>query len=643
MRLHAIDEIDGDLTTAPYSVPVSREFLQTHPTLMVDTRNFGDAFRLQLLGAISDLDEETDGLLINSENFQALSALRGRYQGQVSCVYIDPPYNTDATPIAYKNDYAHSSWLALIEGRVLSAERLMADDAILCVTIDDAEIHRLRALLDRALVEYDLLGQVPIKNNPAGRTGTVGFSICHEYGLFLGRRDTARVGRLEHSESQKARYKERDEIGSFEWTNFRKHGGLNTYRVARPRQFYPIYVRKDQIRFPAMSWDNTSRCWDVLEDPLPGEEVLLPIDDDGRERIWDFVVETARENLPHLRVSKDVRGRTAVYRKWRLHQEGMLPQTWWDKSQYSAAEYGTNLLADLFGETHSFSFPKSLYAVMDSLRVANLRTRLSGVALDYFAGSGTTGHAVINLNREDGGRRKFILIEMGDHFDRVLVPRIKKVTFTPEWKDGKPKRMATPEEAERSPRIIKILRLESYEDTLNNLELKRSQVQQDLLDQQPGFREDYMLRYMLDVESQGSASLLALDRFEDPFSYQLDIATGTAGETKPTVVDLVETFNYLIGLHVKTIDHLGGVRVVTGTGPDGERVLVLWRKTKELDSDALDAWFATQGYNTRDQEFDVIYVNGDNNLENLRKADQTWKVRLIEEEFQRLMFDVKDV
>jgi len=321
----------------------------------------------------------------------------------------------------------------------------------------------------------------------------------------------------------------------------------------------------------------------------------------------------------------------------------MLPQTWWDKSQYSAAEYGTNLLADLFGETHSFSFPKSLYAVMDSLRVANLRTRLSGVALDYFAGSGTTGHAVINLNREDGGRRKFILIEMGDHFDRVLVPRIKKVTFTPEWKDGKPKRMATPEEAERSPRIIKILRLESYEDTLNNLELKRSQVQQDLLDQQPGFREDYMLRYMLDVESQGSASLLALDRFEDPFSYQLDIATGTAGETKPTVVDLVETFNYLIGLHVKTIDHLGGVRVVTGTGPDGERVLVLWRKTKELDSDALDAWFATQGYNTRDQEFDVIYVNGDNNLENLRKADQTWKVRLIEEEFQRLMFDVKDV
>ncbi|GIW90224.1 MAG: hypothetical protein KatS3mg109_0656 [Pirellulaceae bacterium] len=271
--------------------------------------------------------------------------------------------------------------------------------------------------------------------------------------------------------------------------------------------------------------------------------------------------------------------------------------------------------------------------------------RKQHLSFDYFAGSGTTGHAVINLNREDGGRRKFILVEMGDYFDTVLVPRIKKVIFTPEWKDGKPKRMPTPgRRSKRSPRILKILRLESYEDTLNNLELKRTEAQTDAARSSIlAFREDYTLRYMLDVESRGSASLLNIDRFEDPFNYTLDIATGTAGETKPTVVDLVETFNYLIGLRVKTIDHIGGVRVVTGTNPQGERVLILWRKTREMDNDKLDAWFEKQGYNTRDQEYDVIYVNGDNNLENLRKADQTWKVRLIEEEFRRLMFDVQDV
>jgi adenine-specific DNA-methyltransferase len=261
----------------------------------------------------------------------------------------------------------------------------------------------------------------------------------------------------------------------------------------------------------------------------------------------------------------------------------------------------------------------------------------SGIVLDFFAGSGTTAHGVINLNREDGGRRKYILVEMGDYFDTVLVPRIKKVVYSKDWKDGKPV------SREGISHMFKYIRLESYEDTLNNLELRRTEAQQRLLEEHTGFREDYMLHYMLDVESRGSASLLNFDRFEDPFSYKLNIATGTVGETKPTVVDLVETFNYLIGLRVKTVDDVRGVRVVTGTNPQGERVLVLWRNTKELTNDKLDNWFRKQGYNTRDQEYDVIYVNGDNNLENLKRPDQTRKVRIIEEEFLRRMFDVQDV
>jgi len=191
--------------------------------------------------------------------------------------------------------------------------------------------------------------------------------------------------------------------------------------------------------------------------------------------------------------------------------------------------------------------------------------------------------------------------------------------------------------------MFKYIRLESYEDTLNNLKLERTAEQQSLLDQHPAFREDYTLHYMLDVESHGSASLLNLDRFEDPFHYTLEIAGGSVGETKPTVIDLVETFNYLIGLRVKTIDDIRGVRVITGLNPQGERILILWRNTGQMDNAALDAWFRKQGYNTKDQEFDIIYVNGDNTLENLRRPDQTWKVRLIEEEFLRRMFDVPEV
>ena len=148
---------------------------------------------------------------------------------------------------------------------------------------------------------------------------------------------------------------------------------------------------------------------------------------------------------------------------------------------------------------------------------------------------------------------------------------------------------------------------------------------------------------MLDVESKDSASLLDLRPFEDPFNYKLKVGTGSAGETRPTNVDLVETFNWLLGLRVKHIDTIRGFRVVQGTNPAGEKALVIWRNTREKSNADLDEFFLKQGYNTRDMEFDLIYVNGDNNLENLKRPDETWKVRLIEEEFKNLMFDVEDV
>ena len=145
----------------------------------------------------------------------------------------------------------------------------------------------------------------------------------------------------------------------------------------------------------------------------------------------------------------------------------------------------------------------------------------------------------------------------------------------------------------------------------------------------------------LDVESRGSQSLLNVEAFRNPDEYKLRVERN--GETQLVNVDLVETFNWLLGLTVKHIDVIRGVRVVEGTAPNGDRVLVLWRNIDQIDNDALDKWFEKQHYNTREMVYDVFYVNGDNNLENLRRLDQTWKVRLIEEEFKRLMFDVEDV
>lgn len=361
-------------------------------------------------------------------------------------------------------------------------------------------------------------------------------------------------------------------------------------------------------------------------------------------------------------------------------KQGVTPLTLWTYQEVGHNQEGAQELKAMMqmGDVF-FASPKPTRLLK---RVITIGAEGKGAILDFFAGSGTTGHAVISLNREDGGQRKFILVEQADYFDTVLLPRLKKVTFTPEWKDGKPKRLATAEEAERSPRIMKVIRLESYEDTLNNLELHRTKEQQELLDLAPAkgadkLREQYLLRYLLNVESRGSQSLLNIEAFTDPTAYTLRVKRPGSDESQLVNVDLLETFNWLIGL---TVDHIAAprtfsadttrdsegrlrltgrlrqedegrwwFRTVAGTTRDGRRTLVIWRKRPggetvegiEQDNLILDEWFTKQGYSSKDSEFDLIYVNGDNNLENLKAPDDTWKVRLIEEDFFRLMFEAE--
>jgi adenine-specific DNA-methyltransferase len=632
IRLFAIDEIKGDLTMPGYSKPLKAAFLKAYPMLVVDTRHFPADFTMRLLAAIPDLDEMTDGLLIHSDNFQALSLLHGRYKHEIKCIYIDPPYNTGNDRFIYKDRYQHSSWLAMMASRLALAANLMRDDGALFVSIDGNERDRLKNLGDVVLGSEWYLNTFVWINNLKGRQiSGRGAAGTHEYVLAFGSKNVGSFAApvAKFKDVMPSTYKgfdyetQEDDAGAYVLKNELYNTNSKFNEETRPNLVFNIHYNfaTGEVRF--------SDIGDEVE--FEGFVKIPPKqNNDGvhRYHAWrwgkDKIIKE-KDDLEFIQTEDRVR----VYTKVRGFQATALKDIISDISTSA----GGQELFDLFGAAAFMDYPKPVSLVEVFASQAG-QTELIG---DFFAGSGTTGHAVINLNREDGGKRKYILVEMGEYFDTVLVPRIKKVVYSKDWKDGKPV------SREGISHMFKVIRLESYEDALNNLELKRTEAQQTLLEQHPEFREDFMLRYMLDVESRGSASLLNVDRFEDPFSYKLHISTGSVGETRPTVVDLVETFNWLLGLRVKTIDDIRGVRVVTGTNPQGERVLILWRKTKELGNDGLDAWFRKQGYNTKDQEFDVIYVNGDNNLENLRKPDQTWKVRLIEEEFRRLMFDVQDV
>lgn len=690
-----LEEILRVLEESPHPNPLpfgEREmaFLKANPYLVLDTRHFSEDFKRRLLASFDDLDEQCDGLLIHSENFQALNILNERFASLIKTAYLDPPYNTSEETFVYKNNYRHSSWLAMMHDRIALLRTMLSEDGALIVAIDDAELYRLKLSVDSVLGEDNYLGTIVVQSNPRGRGINSYYATSHDYYLVYAA-DAASVKIIDQplTEEQYAEYRHSDETSNYRLLPFRRSGGLST-PDARPNSEFTLYYSESLGRiigvgserkedYPAeyepvnilcvfgntfeISELSPSQFWKLA----PKDTIeILPIDSDGARRVWRW---SDRKKILQAAFAKELLvqnsgGRISVLLKDRI-KEGRKPKTVWADSKYDASSHGTNLLQDILGNRGLFGYPKSLYSTRDAIHSIAGEDEFA-VIIDAFAGSGTTAHAVINLNREDGGRRKYILVEMGEYFDTVLVPRIKKVVYSKDWKDGKPLTPTLSPEGRRQgegtgiSHMFKYIRLESYEDTLNNLnnlELKRieqlmrieqqnkklSPDDSQKCSERKSFREDYILHYMLEVESRGSPSLLNLDRFEDPFSYELNIATGTVGETKPTVIDLVETFNYLIGLRVKTIRYIDGVCVVTGTNPQGERVLILWRNTKEMDNDKLDEWFKKQGYRTKGQEFDLIYVNGDNNLENLKEPDQTWRVRLIEEEFRVRMFDLQDV
>ena len=636
IKLFAIDEIKAEKAgglfledKVGFSNPLSMEFLNQNQYLVLDTAFFSETFNWQLISSIENFDEQCNGLMINSENFQALNLLIYRYNKLIDTCYIDPPYNTDASPIMYKNSFQNSSWISLMDSRLRLSKNLINERGILCATIDDFQTNELVMLLGEIFGTDNILGTVAIRNNPSGRPTPEGFSISHEYGHFVRMSEKAKVHKFERNEQQSRRYKEFDENGKYMWELLRKRG-TDSERKDSPKAYYPFYYNliEKSVRIPEMTWDEQTRNWIIHETPKKDELELFPIDENGIERRWRWGIDTARKLMNELKF--DISDNTAtVYYKY-YEPEGVLSSTNWIDSKYSATEHGTGVLKHYFNEYNPFSFPKSVFAVEDSVYISGMKNE-TGICIDYFSGSGTTGHAVINLNRQDDGKRKFILVEMGTYFDTVTKPRIQKVIYSKDWKDGKPI------SREGISHCFKYIRLESYEDTLNNLALKQTVTQQQALEMNPTFKEGYMLNYMLEVEAKDS--LLNLEWFVNPFNCYLNITKNN--ELQPTKVDLVETFNYLIGLVVESYAKpKEGYVVVTGKNLAGENILVVWRDCTQHNSTALNQFLEKSKYNPLDAEFDRIYVNGDNNVENLKTGDERWKVVLIEEELGKRMFEM---
>ena len=610
VELFAIDKMNGDLVSVAYSQPLKPDFLQENPYLVLDTRHFDRGFTDRLLAALSEnapIDEQMNGLLVHGENFQALNLLQERYRGRVQCVYIDPPYNAPNSEIVYKNNYKHSSFLSLIEGRLSLSRNLSSTDGSHVVAIDKNERSGVFHMLCEIFPINDNV-EVTIEHNRKGVQADH-FSFTHEYALFSIPSTRKTLNAMQRPEAE------------WDFSNFRNWGG-ESRRTDAANCFYAVFVRNKKIIGFGDVWtdvalhpagSNVKREDGIIE--------IYPIDNDGVERKWRYDRSTVESIKNRLRV--DISRNDILQVKIAKTTDQF--KTVWYSPRYNAGENGTRLVREMDVPIKEFDYPKSIFTTRDCVFAIS---DPNAFVLDYFAGSGTTGHAVINLNREDNGNRKYILVEVGHHFETVLLPRLKKAVYSTDWKDGKP------QGREGVSQLFKYVRLESYEDTLDSLILKSAH---DLVakTEQEEFIEDYQLRYALGEETAGSASLVG-KKFIEPFRYTLSVVRD--GVRRDAHVDLAETFNFLLGLRLAARREIDGVLTITGINANDEHCLILWRNLKKMNATKLNEWFGKHR-KTFGGGLDLIYVNGDHTLNALRKSKDKWEAVATELVFRELMFE----
>lgn len=612
------------------------ELCKNYPHLVVDTALFEPTFQADVLREIEHLDDKTNGLLIHSDNFQALNLLQERYKEQVKCIYIDPPYNTGEDGFPYKDNYKSSSWLSMFEDRLNLASKLLNSQGLLACHMDEHEHLGLEVLIKNCFGNGDLGKLIWDKRNPKG--DSKGLGVQHEYVHFA-------TNNLEHlkDENSFVRNKENAErmlnkaeqlvrklgITDEARTEYKKWVAEQTNLSGGEKAYNNLDENGNVFQPVSMGWPNKKKAPDDYFIPLihPDTQKECPVP----ERGWRNPPETMKKLLSENMIvfGKD---ENSIPRRKYLLKDYLTENV---SSLYYMGSSDDELFKNL---DFSFENPKPIktaqYLLSISARPEN------SLIMDYFGGSGTTAHAVINLNREDNGNRKYILVEQGEYFDSVLKPRVQKVIFAKDWKDGKPQ--ADNGAFGGVSQIVKVLKLESYEDTLNNLELHKPI--QDLVDMglSETVQNDYLLHYMLDVESRDS--LLNTQHFTKPFDYQLNIATTSAGAYEAKTIDLVETFNYLIGLRVSEINDKreNGLVMVQGINTSGEKTLVIWRDCEKYDYDKLNRYLDSRDINPQDSEFEVVYINGDHNVPTVfagsDESIKTLKVRSIEAEFLSRMF-----
>ncbi len=343
---------------------------------------------------------EESHLIIKGNNLLTISSLLKRYEKKVKCVYIDPPYNptSNANTFAYNNTFNRSTWLTFMKTRLEVAKRFLTQDGVLIVAIDKNEQPRLQMLIEEIYPEYDV-DCITVIHNPRGTIGT-NFSYTHEFAIFVTPKGRKSICNRQLSEEE------------VDWSPLRNWGS-ESERTDAKNCFYPIIVEDGKIvGFGDVCPDDFHPKQTEIID---GKIYVYPIDVKGVERKWRYARQTVETIWTMLRAKKTKTGYDIE-----LGKTFGVYKTVWTDSRYDASVNGTQLLKSIIPNT-VFSYPKSIYNVIDCINSV-VKDDKNAIILDFFGGSGTTGHAVMEINK-DGGNRKFILAEQMDYIETDTLPR----------------------------------------------------------------------------------------------------------------------------------------------------------------------------------------------------------------------------
>jgi adenine-specific DNA-methyltransferase len=616
--LYKISQWPADLATVAIR---TREFLDAYPYLMLDSAlGYVPDLISSLLGGTEDIEQSIDGIIAHGDNVHALRLFKTAFLSKCAVGYIDPPYNKgNGTDFVYKDSFRHSSWLAMAADRLGFIKATLKPDGVLWTSLDENEAERFHELSEGLFGETKLLTAI---TNLKGIYDADGFVATHEYVICACVGKLTDVGEIEVDEATLDSEWEEDAYGYFKQGDGLRRTGADAPRNRRPKGWFAVFV--DENLKPYATAD---------DQPLVATDVpAWPIATDGTELSWSWSRKKINDEPHNLIVKGDREAGYSFYKKQRA-SIGDVPtrkaRSFLYKPEYSST-HGGNTAKDLFGERMSSFTPKSVDLIADLLRLGNAGK--DAWVLDVFAGSGTTGHSVMTLNRSDAGSRKYLLTEMGDAFDGVLKPRLQKVAFSERWRDGSPERQANGSNPYNGlSHCLKVIRLESYEDALDNIEFNSGAAPGSELGLD--FSRDYDLRYALDWESKDCPTRLAVEQLDTPFDYTLTLRreSGTV-EVKP---DLPETFAYLIGLHTRRRfrTERAGVSYLIYTGAlheNGTEVAVLWRTCKDWAAANLKAemeWWCAER-ETLAPGATRVYVNGASAIEGHHSLDAEFKTRM---------------